>query len=204
MSKAKKGSKENPIVVNMDRFRDEELSEIQKDIAIKEASIKDDYCTYSYELLQGVCAGDVISGRKGAGIVHNDMTEAFEKLNVHLAVIDDAFSYSKIEIEDIDRFHGHELTGLFRVTGFKIRGNDDKESVILVGTKFIKTGGYISLETPRIKFDSGYPFKNELREAIYKCVDEVEKYMNGKVAPSFEQTELEFEPQENEFEGAAL
>lgn len=204
MSKGKKGSKENPIVVNMDRFIDDELSEIPKDIAIKEASIKDDYCTYSYELMQGVCKGDIISGRKGAGIVHNDMTDAFEKLNVHLAVIDDAFNYSKIEIEDIDKFHGHELAGLFHVTGFKIRGNDEKESVILVGTKFIKTGGYISLETPRIKFDSGYPFKNELREAVYKCCDEVEQYMNGKVAPTFEQTEIDFEVSEKEFENAAL
>ncbi|HEY8690550.1 MAG TPA: hypothetical protein VIM07_15040 [Chitinophagaceae bacterium] len=203
MPKEKKGTKENPIVVNINNFRDDELSEIPKALEIKEAAIKDDYCNYSYELMQGVGEGDII-GRKGAAVVHNDMLDAFEKLNVHLAVIDDAFRYSHIEIEDIDMMHSSELAGLFKVTGLKLRGNADNESVILVGTKFIKTGGYISLETPRIKFDSGYPFKNELHEAVYKCCDEVEQYMNGKIAPTFEQTEIDFEVPEKEFDNAAL
>lgn len=181
------------------------LDEIQKDLEIKEATIKDDYCNYSYELLQGVGEGDTIT-RKGAAIIHDDMKEAFERLNVHLAVVDDAFKYSKIEIENISDIRNHELAELFNVSGFKIKGSADNKSVILVGTKFIGIGGYISLETPRIKFEGNYPFKDELYAAITKCCYEVEEYMNGKAAPVFEQTEMNFDTNlsEKEFEEAAI
>lgn len=200
MSKGKKGSKENPI--SSEELRDV-LEELVKPLEIKEAAVKDDYCNYSYELMTGKSEGDVIV-RKGAAIVHKDMLDAFEKLNVHLAVIDDAFNYSKVEIDDIDKMHDHELTGLFNVTGFKLRGNSETASVILVGTKFIKNGGYISLETPRIKFDSNYKFKNELKDAVDKCCREVEAYMNGKFAPAFEQTEMDFNEVDAEFSNAEM
>lgn len=181
------------------------LDEIKKPVEIKGAKLKDDYCTYSYELMEGACEGDILS-RKGTNIIHDDMKEAFEKLHVHLAIADDVFKYSKIEISNLDEFHNHELTELFNVSEFEIKGNVDNRSVILKGTKFISQGGYIPVEPPRIKFEGTYPFKDELYAAIELCCHEVEEYMNGKAAPVYEQTEMEFDTNvsDKEFSEAAL
>lgn len=160
----------------------------QKPYIIKEAIIKDDYCNYAFEILSGIGAGDTHSV-KGSGIIMDDMKEAFNRFNVHLAVIDDVFKHSGIEIEDIDKYHGHDLAFLFTVTGFKISGGEDNESIILKGSKYVSSaGGRIELASPKIPLDnlSSYKWYNELRAAADSARMEVALYKEGKVVPAEE------------------
>ena len=64
--------------------------EIPKLFKITKASITDDFCNYSFEITDGIGIGDTHSV-KGKGIIHDDLRAAFNQLNVHLGVIDDAF-----------------------------------------------------------------------------------------------------------------
>lgn len=200
MTKSKKGTKENPITTD-DIAK--ALKVMEKPFEIKGAVIKDGFCKYSYQMMNGPTEGDVLD-RKGAHIVHDDMTNAFEKLNVHCAVIDDAFKFSKITIESIEDMREHELTQLFSVSGFKIGGSEENESVVLTGIKWVSEGGNIAWESTKIKFDGGYKWISDLRECVDKCIDEVYQYMNGKCQPKIEQGKLEFETSENDFSGAAV
>lgn len=155
----------------------------ERDYSIRSADLKDGICNYSYEMTQGIGLGDV-HNVKGTNLVKRDMKDAFSKLNVHLAFIDDAFKYREIEIEDIDRYHNHELTGNFEVTGFKIKGGEDDESIVLVGTKYIGSagGGRMEITTPKIALDSlsSYKWYNELKDAADKAREEVALYKEGK------------------------
>lgn len=157
-----------------------------KAFEIMAASIKDDFCNYTYEIKQGVGAGDTHQV-KGKGIVDPDMLASFAKLNVHLAVLDDVYAHSGIEIDDIDKFHGHELSTRYTVTGIKVKGDAENKSVILVGTKFITcASGRIAIETPKIPVDkfSSYKWYNELDAAIERARTEVELYKGGKYTVS--------------------
>jgi hypothetical protein len=140
----------------------------EKSFSIMEASIKDDLCNYTFKVTSGVGSGDSHSV-KGSGIIEEDMRAAFRMLNVHLAAIDDVFNLSKIELEDIDNYHAHELATRYHVTGVKIKGGSENETIILIGSKYVGTaGGRIELATPRIPMDnlSSYNWYNELQPAF--------------------------------------
>jgi hypothetical protein len=159
-----------------------EEEDVIKDYIIKEASIKDDFCNYQYEIIEGTGAGDK-HNVKGSGIVLKDMLQAFGKLHVHIACIDDVFTNAKVEIDDIDKFHAHEITGLYNVTGIKVRGSKHNERVILIGSKFVNSSsGRIALVTPAIPMDdlSSYKWYNELKTAVDKIREEVRLYKEGK------------------------
>lgn len=158
------------------------ISENSKARVFVSGIIKDDYCNYSYDIMHGIGAGNNGSF-KGKGIIDPDMIEAFRMLNVHMAIIDDAFANSKVEIDNVDKFHNHELTARYNVTGFKIVGGTENESIILIGTKWVTlAGGRIALETPKIPLDqmASYTWYNELKEASDKVRLEVELYDGGK------------------------
>ncbi|MEJ7914357.1 MAG: hypothetical protein WKF70_14465 [Chitinophagaceae bacterium] len=153
-----------------------------KDFVITSASIKDGLCNYSFEIISGVGAGDT-HNVKGSGIVDDDMATAFATFNTHLAYIDDVFKHSGTDVEDIDKMHSHDLSFLYQVSGFKIKGGKDNESIILMGSKSISSsGGRIELSSPRIPLDnlSSYKWYNELKVAADKARTEVELYKEGK------------------------
>lgn len=177
----------------------------EKEIEIKAASLKDHFLTYSYELLMGVMKGDELS-RKGVHIVHDDMIESFKQLDVFLAHVDDVFHWANNQtpIQDLE---AHPDLSLFYVSGFKITGADENKSVILTGTKIV-SNGMISFSTPKIKLDnSNYLYVEELNHRLGIVIEQVEAYMNGKTAPQYEQTALEFpsdEDAEEDFRNAIV
>lgn len=179
-----KGRKKKDIV--------DELLKDEREFIIKGATIKDGFCHYSFEPLKGFAKGDQVNV-KGAALVHADMSKALNKLNVHLAHIDDAFKAADIEIDDIDKFHKHDLTDLFLVNGFKIKGSTEDEKVILIGSEYVSAGGRIDLETPPILIAEFAPYKwwNELKAAVDKVRQEVEAYMHGKCTPVEDEEEKE-------------
>lgn len=192
MSKAKKGTKENPITSqDLQNIANKVLGidSEKRDYSITEAAVKDDFCNYSFEVLKGIGIGDKASIKPKAGTIKETLRKAFSKFNVHLAFMDDVFKNSNIEIEDIDKLHDDEHTSLYNVTGFKISGGDENESIILVGNKYISSGGRITLETPKIFIHehSGYKWYNELKLAADIARNEVAKYKEGNYIPVVEE-----------------
>ena len=188
MSKSK-----NKLTINADNVSADidVLTELSKPVAITNAIIKDGMCNYGYEILTGPGKGDKIPNRKGSSYVHEDMINAFSQLNVHLAIIDEVFKYAKTT-KTLDDMKDHEAVEQFSVTGIKVQGSDEDEGFILIGEKYVETGN-IGLESPKIKSTSGYLFFDELKESISSVITEVEAYMDGKAAPKFEQTEMDFD-----------
>jgi hypothetical protein len=173
------------------------ILEEEKTFLIKEGIIKDEFCNYKFEVISGVHIGDTHSVT-GKGLIKDDMRSAFAELNVHLAVIDDIFKHSNIEIENIHSIKNHELAGLYEVSGFKIKGPAESESVILIGTKYVKeAGGRMELVSPKIVMDnlSSYHWAVDLRDAVDDARKEVELYKGGKCTP-VEKEESEDNPKQ--------
>jgi hypothetical protein len=164
----------------------------KKPIIITKAHIKEDVCKYGYEINSGPCEGDKIPNRTGVSIIHEDMKEAFERLKPHLAILDDAFKEKEMSFEEMSE----ESARNFSVSGFHVSGIDENEGYVIVGEKWV-TQGTISLETPKISKGSAYPHWKDLFEAIENARTEVYLYMNGKSAPKYEQTEINFTNEDN-------
>lgn len=197
MSKGKKGSKENPVSLN------DLVNAVEnggRAFEITEATIKDDFCHYKYEVTRGVGLGDTHTVN-GTGIIKDELREAFIKFNVHLAVIDEVFKHSGIEITDIDTLNDHELTGLFHVTAFKMKGSSDLESIQLIGNKYVSSaGGRIELKSPWITLDNlgSYKWYNELKDAATVARNEVARYKEGNYI-AVEEDDLE-DPKQGKLE----
>jgi hypothetical protein len=179
MARPKKGTKENPVTT-------EEITEIleQENIRpykITEALIKDDFCNYKYEMTQGKGPYD-IHKVDGKGIIKDEMRDVFRKFRVHLAAVYGAFTLNGVEVQDIDQHHNDDITAEFHVSGFKIKGSGDLESIILIGSKYIPCiGGRMGIDTPPIPMDSlsSYKWFNELKVLADKAREEVALYKEG-------------------------
>lgn len=154
-----------------------------KTFEVISTKIQDDFCEYSYEIIDGVGSGDVhkVKGDKSK-IIDEDMKISFSRLDVHLAFIDDVFKNASIEVKNIKGFHNHEFTGLFTVNAFKLIGEEDSKQVVLSGFKTVNVGGIMNIESPKIYLNGmgGYPFATELKAALDAVIVEVEEYKNGK------------------------
>ena len=156
-------------------------TDLTTEISITAAKIKDDFCEYSYEIAGGKSIG-FTHNVKGKGIIDDDLRNAFAKLNVHLAVVDDVFKHAGVTIDSISTMHNDELTMLYNVTEIKVKGGEENESVILIGNKYLSGGSRMELEGPKVAIDSlsSYKWYNELKEATDKVREEVLAYHNGK------------------------
>lgn len=192
MSKARRGSKENPAT-------SEEIADAIMDIIVENkrpykitsANLVDGYCNYGFEITDGIGKGDSLTG-KGSHVVKDDLRDVFAKMNVHLAVRDDIFKHAGVEVEDIDQMHGHEYATLYSVTGFKMGGSDESESIVLIGNKYVSGGDRFSLTSPKIMIDnlSSYKWWNELKAAADACREEVALYKEGKYIEEEEEIEV--------------
>ena len=184
MSKAKKGTMQNPVT-----DQDKEEIDIPMYVIIG-AKLNDGKVDFSYRMQKGIHQGEV-TNTKGAGIFFDTLQESFSKFSVHLAVIDEAYKHKGVEIEDIDTMHTDELAMTYTVNQFKIIGEDESESIILIGSKYTPLGD-ISIQTPKIPLDglSSYKWYNELKTASDLARYEVSQYKEG----NFETPEKEEKP----------
>jgi len=187
--------KDKAIVVDGDKFL-KALENLEgKSIEIRSASLRDQLCNYSYELLTGKTKGDAIN-RKGVHIVHDDLIQQFKELDVFLAHIDGCFRDANNQTP-LSELEAEDSLALYEVSGFKLSGVEENKSIILVGHKEV-TQGTISFETPKIKLSgSTYLYIEELTQRLYATIEEVEQYMEGKAAPQFEQAVMSFEEEDN-------
>ena len=196
-------SKEKVITINADTIgkitgKFDTFNE-NKEVEIKGAAINDALCNYSYELLTGNTKGDTLS-RKGAHIIHDDLQIRFDKLDVFLAHLDDAYTGNK-NTTPLSELEEESETEKYYVTGFKISGVEENRAVTLSGWKEV-TEGIIKFETPKIKYGSAYLYLSELKERVQFAIDEVELYMNGKTAPQDDpnQVHMDFASEDDAFD----
>lgn len=163
---------------------------------IIEASIKDDFCDYKYEITNGTGIG-ATHKVDDPNIIYVDLKKAMTKFNVHLAVIQCAFLHSNIEVDDIDKFHDHDITGTFAVTGFKISGSTEDERIQLIGIQYSSVAnGRSDIKTHKIPMDQlgGYKWYNELRTVSDLVRREVSLYKEGFYVPATEEEEVKEDP----------
>jgi len=156
-----------------------------KDYEIFKADLKDGKCNYKYYVLNGTEKGNT-HGVDSEHVAEEALPQAFKKLNVHFAAICGAFNFSKIEIDDIDKFHEHDLTALYEVTGFEMGGTIDTPKIKLVGSAYMDVARTrIEIKTKNITLDAlaGYKWYNELLQASKDCQLEVALYKEGYYVP---------------------
>jgi hypothetical protein len=171
-----------------DNSIDDLIESVQKEIDVKEAALKDGVCNYKYEQMTGPRKGNQIK-EQGSSLVHEEMNNAFASLNVHLAILDDAFTPKGVSKKSIDDLSATDETELYSLTGFKV---DENSNVVLIGSKQV-THGHIDFSTPKVNLAGAYIFRDELASAIEILKDEVYAYYNGKTAPKMEQAVMEFD-----------
>ena len=159
---------------------------------IKKAQIKESLCLISYELLSDPIRGDIIK-HKGVHYVHTDLEEAFKRLNVFLAHIDEAYKGFSTNKTTITELENKEQTEKYTVVGFSITGKEESRSVILTGVKEVEYG-YIKFDTPKIMIEGGnYFYLEEISERINNAINEVIAYLGGKKAPEPVQSSIDFD-----------
>jgi hypothetical protein len=187
----RKGSKENPVVISASSLKSvtrklKQLAQTElRSFSIIEASLKDEICNYKYEVIEGIGLGDQ-HNVNGSGIVKDTLLQAFANFNVHLACIDEVFKHSKMEVGDIDTMHNDELTGLYRVSWFKVKTNKGYDTIQLKGMKYVSSaGGWMELKSPEVTLDnlSSYKWWNELKTAADTAREEVSLYKEGNYTP---------------------
>jgi hypothetical protein len=192
MARPKKGSKENPVTEK--EMEDILSNENKRPYKVTEAVIVDDFCNYKYEMTEGKGPYDKHKV-DGKGIIVDDMRYVFRRLRVHMAAVYGVFSLQGLDIQDIDQHHNDDVTAEFHVSGFKVKGGEDMESISLMGSKHIASvGGRMALTTPWIDIStlSSYKWHNELKELADKAREEVALYKEGKyIVPDAEEDEEE-------------
>lgn len=157
--------------------------------------------------------------RNSTAPVHNDLTKAFEELNIHLAIIceeieapsDKKFKELKAELKKYRETEDKNLFGekvlekvaTFSANHFKISGNGENAGCVIGGNKQLTNFKNVGLVTPHTRYEDDYKFGSELAEAIGLIDFEIQQFiLHGKQAPEaqrsleFEVTGLEEETQE--------
>lgn len=194
MARPKKGSKENPVDA------EDILKILTRDpdkypFEILGATLSDGFCNYTYKVTDGIGLGDVHSV-DGKGIVKDELTNAYNRLMVHMAAVDLQFvnetwiipegAPDKKRPVNIYSFVTDERTNNFRVTSFKLSGSKDDLHVTLTGTKYISIiSGRNKIVTDKILLQnlSGYPWHEELKNDLEKLCYEVSEYKMGNYTP---------------------
>jgi hypothetical protein len=108
-------------------------------------------------------------------LAHNDLIEAFKKLDAHLIAV-------------------CEESGLpedFKVGGFTICDGNEGEGVIILGNRKLSTGKFLNLTSPMVDYCSGDYEDGEILEMdIAGCLSEIQLYLDGKCA--IKQIEINF------------
>jgi hypothetical protein len=193
--------KEKVFTINADKLVNCLADQVQKDVEIKSASLRDALCSYSYELLTGKTKGDGLS-RNGKHIIHEDLQIAFDKFDVFLAHLDDAFTGNDNATE-LSFLQEETETESYYVNSFSISGVEENRSLILSGYKEV-SNGVIKFSAPKVKLNGSYLYLTQLTECLDNAIREVEFYMNGKSAPQPEQMHMDFASEDASFENAKL
>lgn len=154
-----------------------------KPIEIRAGALKDDiYCHFSYDHNLAPSVQNKI-GIKSEVLIHPDMTEAFARLNPHLALIFRGIREEDLDMDDLPKDERDPIfikLKEYTVNGFKLIEYGDEESVVLIGSEELPTGP-AHLETPQIYFtNSKYSEAGRLRLDLNALIFEIEEYLHGR------------------------
>lgn len=162
----------------------------EKPLLIVQGTMNDEFCNYGIQINSGETKGMIHNVKGKPNIVHEDLTIAFNRFRPHLAALSNAFDWSGIELDNFEEVENHQLVDLFHVTGFKIKGAGESESLSLTGSYHsMSAGGRIDASTDFISLEGAgdYRWYNELREAADQVRNEIELYNKGKRTPPHEE-----------------
>lgn len=165
----------------------------EKQLLIVQGALPDEHCNYSVQINTGPTKGMVHNVKGKPNIVHDDLRNAFQKFRPHLAALCDVFERSGVEADKYSDIEEHNLVDLYHVTGFKIKGAGESESISLIGSFHSMTsGGRNDVSTNFVSLDGGdgYKWYNELREVADLVRMEIELYNEGKCTPPEEDVKV--------------
>lgn len=115
---------------------------------------------------------------------HDDLINAFALLRPHLAIITDSIEAHNKTLYELD--DEPESLEKFKVNSFSIGGSGEHEGVTLSGIRKLGGGRILNLNTPFTKYwdeHDPYSYADELKGLIDHICQEVELYLDGKIAP---------------------
>lgn len=125
--------------------------------------------------------------------IHEDLKNAFGKLDVHLAIVTE--SIDETEIELLDDFTETNIVDNIHAASFALVGSENS-SIVISGHKILKSGKAFNFNSPSVNLneddENAYQFSAELKDALVIIKDECEAYMNGKHAPEVVNGTLDF------------
>jgi hypothetical protein len=142
-----------------------------------------------------ITLGREIPIENGLYLPHKDLTDALDLLRAHLAIICDLKEAKGMDLGELD--DDKEALAKLKISGFSIGGNDEHEGVTLIGQKTLPSKLVLNIIAPFTKYqdeNNGYEYGVELQATISHCCNEAEMYLDGKIAPSAQQS-LEFPKQ---------
>ena len=166
----------------------------EKPLLIVQGTLNDEFCNYGIQINTGPTKGMIHMVKGKPNIVHEDLSDAFQKFRPHLAALSNAYDWSGIELNNFQDVTENQLVDLFHVTGFKIKGAGEAESIALFGSYHSMTAnGRVNADTDFISLEEGsdYQWYNELREAADLVRSEIEQYNNGKCTPPPESEQVD-------------
>lgn len=182
MAKKKKGDLEVSAKINGKEVNIDLGALKEKELFIVQGTLADEHCNYGIQINTEPTKGMVHNVKGKPLIVHDDLRDAFQKFRAHFAALCD-------KVGDVDTFSELENSAeveLCHVTGFKIKGAGESETISLIGSYHsMNAQGRIECSTNYIPLDAAeYKWYNELREAADLVRSEIEEYNGGKCTPA--------------------
>lgn len=135
----------------------------------------------------------ILCNEQHSAEVHPDLKRAFAGLDIHLGFLSEFIPSAGIE--DLDKVDPL-LDDDFHVTSYSVGGDDEDPGIVITGTKILKTGKHLTINTPLIRFeqpeDGGYKFIDDLVDKVGVIQSEVLKYLNEGKRAEDPQPELPF------------
>lgn len=125
--------------------------------------------------------------KKCKGLAHADLTKAFASLKPHLAILCE--QTEAVDLKDLDSLSDEsiaEAVTSYSVSSFSLGSNG--EGITISGSKDLKSGKVLNLNSPHQEFDGTYDNEPYLSMAKDALLEEVEMYLNGKEAEAAQAT----------------
>lgn len=120
--------------------------------------------------------------------IHLDMIISLKAFLPHFMLLSERANLNDFQASYFKEKKFLKETSPYEVTGIHIKEHAEKQSVIMVGRQTLKNGRVISMTIPMVCFDPSedeeevYALHKELKSAVNGFLDEVEKYLEGKIA----------------------
>ncbi len=170
----------------------DQLAEVIRDpmpsVEITKAQIKDGlFLNVSYS--ESTASGSNEVSKKCTAPIHDDLRDAFKKLDDHLATI--CGQYDEAGSIDVDNVS---------CRGFAVGGSGDHQGVTLIGTRSLTDEKIVNLTSPFTKWSDDYGQIARLRTIVNNCSRECKLYLfEGKQKPQDQKSLFDDQDKNGEF-----